>query len=348
MSREIEPGAERPQIEQVKVAVGRHDPHSGPAGVRALTGRLRRQPAHSSRLAGSVIKHLGHNAFPCSSRVAGSRCAPHREQVSARDLATQFRHSRTPSRGLTSAMTRPQPGHGGQTIRPDPRSASASISRSTVGTGAWAPAPVSSSGRSCSAQAKRRRCPSCGAATSIAALTNCASNAGSMLVTRSMSTPVGSGSSLSGCCQHLGWCWRSRWAIARTFPQTAHAAVFGPCTPQYQSCPRRWKARISLPHSVQTGAETFTAPASRSAVNNFPITSGAGERPSVRIPGRASSPWANRRRLARPPAMPVTTSLMRARSRPGSRQATMSMTSLSGSVCTAGIRAATGATCRRE
>ena len=56
MSLEITAGAERSQIEQIIVAVGRHDGHSGPSSVRTLTGRRRPQPEQVSWLAGSVLK----------------------------------------------------------------------------------------------------------------------------------------------------------------------------------------------------------------------------------------------------------------------------------------------------
>ena len=39
VSLEITAGAERPQIEQIIVVIGRQDPHSGPSAVRTLTGR---------------------------------------------------------------------------------------------------------------------------------------------------------------------------------------------------------------------------------------------------------------------------------------------------------------------
>ncbi|MGH3610808.1 MAG: hypothetical protein ACRDRD_22370, partial [Pseudonocardiaceae bacterium] len=81
--------------------------------------------------------------------MAASQTLPQPAQGSARDLATQLRQSRTPPRGLTSGITRPQCGQGGRTMLVAPASQSLSISRSTDGTVAWAPAPVSSSGRSC-------------------------------------------------------------------------------------------------------------------------------------------------------------------------------------------------------
>ena len=56
MTLEISPGARRPQIEHVNVLTGRHAGHSGPSGVRTLTGRRRPQPMHVSWLAGSVIR----------------------------------------------------------------------------------------------------------------------------------------------------------------------------------------------------------------------------------------------------------------------------------------------------
>ncbi|HEY5840370.1 MAG TPA: hypothetical protein VIU87_02670 [Mycobacterium sp.] len=146
MSLEITAGAERPQIEQIIVVIGRQDGHSGPSPVRTLTGRRRPQPEQVSWLTGSVLKQWGHKGFPCSSRVAGSRWTPQREHVSARDLAQQLRQTRTPSRVLFSVMTRPQRGQGGRTMLCAPAPISTSISRSTEGTGASAPAPVSSSG----------------------------------------------------------------------------------------------------------------------------------------------------------------------------------------------------------
>jgi hypothetical protein len=90
-------GAFRPQIEQVIVFTGRHISHSGPSGVRVLTGLRRAHPAQVSRLAGSVIRQYGHNGRPCSSRAAASRTAPHRAQGCARDRATQLRQHHSPS-----------------------------------------------------------------------------------------------------------------------------------------------------------------------------------------------------------------------------------------------------------
>lgn len=104
-----------------------------PSGVRTLTGRRCAQPTQVSWLAGSVIRQYGHNGRPCSSRMAASRTTPHREQGSALDLATQLRHSRTPSRGLTSVIIRRQCGQGGRTTLVAPPSQSLSISRSTEG-----------------------------------------------------------------------------------------------------------------------------------------------------------------------------------------------------------------------
>jgi hypothetical protein len=136
---EITHGAWRPQIPQVADFCGRQLGHNGPSGVRAATGRRRSQPAQVSWLTGSVIRQCGHSGRPSPSRVAGSPTVPHREHGSARDLATQLRHSRIPSRGLTSGITRPQRGQGGRTMPSAPASQSRSTSRSTDGTGAAAP-----------------------------------------------------------------------------------------------------------------------------------------------------------------------------------------------------------------
>jgi hypothetical protein len=94
---EITHGPCCPQIEQVSIFQGRQFSHSGPAGVRVLTGRRRPHPAHSSWLAGSVIRQFGHSGRPCSSRVAASRTVPHRAHGWARVLATQLRQHHSPS-----------------------------------------------------------------------------------------------------------------------------------------------------------------------------------------------------------------------------------------------------------
>jgi hypothetical protein len=104
----------------------------------------------------------------------------------------------------------------------------------------------------------------------------------------------------------MGRCRRSRMATRRMFPQPLHSSASGPCTPQYQSWPRRCRVRSCLPQLAQTGAEMLSAPALRSAISRFPTTRGAGERPSVRTAGRASNAWARWRRLARPPATLAT------------------------------------------
>ena len=147
---EISQAADRPQIEQVITLADRQLGHSGPSGVRMLTGRRRAQPRQVSRLDASVLRQCGHSGLPCLSQVAGSRCMPQREQAWARDLARQLRQTQAQSRVLLSVMTRPLCGQGGRVTRPDPAAMSASIERSTEETGACAPAPVSSSGRSCS------------------------------------------------------------------------------------------------------------------------------------------------------------------------------------------------------
>jgi hypothetical protein len=116
---------------------------------------LYRRPAAAARVGSGGIGpvQFGQSARPCSSRVAASQTRPQREQGSARDLATQVRQSRTPPRGLTSGITRPQCGQGGRTTPLAPASQSVSIRRSTAGIVASAPVPVSSSGRSCNVQA---------------------------------------------------------------------------------------------------------------------------------------------------------------------------------------------------
>jgi len=98
--------ASRPQIEHVSTFTGRQAGHSGPSPVRTATGRRRPQARHDSWLAGSTVKQWGHKARPCSSRVAASRTAPHREHGWARDLAVQLRQSHCPSIGLCKWMTR--------------------------------------------------------------------------------------------------------------------------------------------------------------------------------------------------------------------------------------------------
>ena len=79
-----------------------------------------------------------------------------------------------------SGITRPQRGTGRAHDASVPRRRRACRSAAApTGTGASAPAPVSRSGRSCSAQARRWRCPACGAAAMVAAPITSADSVGS-------------------------------------------------------------------------------------------------------------------------------------------------------------------------
>jgi hypothetical protein len=131
---------------QIAVMRGTQVAQTGPSALRLLTRRRRRQRMHCSRLTGSVTKHLAHKGFPLSSRAAGSRTVPQREQATALALAVQLRQIRWPSRVLLRVTTRPQRGQAGRWMWEAPASRSASISLSTIGNGAFAPAPVSSPG----------------------------------------------------------------------------------------------------------------------------------------------------------------------------------------------------------
>src|ERR1035437_9091274 len=74
-----------------------------------------------------------------------------------------------------------------------PARTSPSISRSTAGTGARAPAPVSSSGSSCSAHARRWRCPVRGAAARTALVIDSDPRSGSISATMPSRVLVGFG-----------------------------------------------------------------------------------------------------------------------------------------------------------
>ncbi len=150
---EIRQGASRPQMLQVSVFQGRQFSQSGPPGVRTATGRRRPHSRQVSWLTVSVIRQLGHNGSPCSSRVAASLMAPQRAHGCARDLATQLRHSHCPPIRRCRRISRSQRGQTGRVIACAPASQSASINRSTDASCACAPAPVSNSGRWASAQA---------------------------------------------------------------------------------------------------------------------------------------------------------------------------------------------------
>ena len=128
-------GAVRPHMLQIAVLRGTQVAQTGPSALRLLTRRRRRQWMHCSKLTGSVTKHLAHNGFPLSSRAAGSRTVPQREQDTALALAVQLRQIRSPSRVLLKVTTRPQRGQAGRWMWDAPKSQSASISLSTIGNG---------------------------------------------------------------------------------------------------------------------------------------------------------------------------------------------------------------------
>ena len=106
-------GAVRPHMLQMAVLRGTQVAHTGPSALRVLTRRRRRQWTHCSRLTGSVTKHLAHNGFPLSSRAAGSRTVPQREQDTALALAVQLRQIRWPSRDLAQGDHTPAARAGG-------------------------------------------------------------------------------------------------------------------------------------------------------------------------------------------------------------------------------------------
>ncbi|ARZ66741.1 hypothetical protein SMD11_1077 [Streptomyces albireticuli] len=90
-------------------------------------------------------------------------------------------------------------------------------------------------------------------------------------------------------------------------PQEAHSVVSLTQTEQYQSWACRWRLRRLFPQSAQTGGEIAEAPALRSDMRRSPTARGAGDRPSVRMAGRAARALARFRDFARPPATAVTT-----------------------------------------
>ena len=145
---EIRHGPVWPQIAQVPVGQGRQAWQSGPSGVRTLTGRRRRQVVQVSWFAGCRSRQVGHSGRPCSSRLPGSRTAPHSAQDRARVLATQLRQSHCPAIRRCRWMWRRQCGQAGGVIVCVPAATSRSISRNTQGAVASAPAPVRRSGRS--------------------------------------------------------------------------------------------------------------------------------------------------------------------------------------------------------
>ena len=168
---ETSQGAGRPQTEQAICFSGRQVSHSGPSGVRALTGRCRWQRVQASQLVGSRFRQSEQSGCPRSSRAPGSRTVPQRAQGTARHFATQFRHNRSLPGTLSSGTALPQCGQPGREMLVAPASHRASMRRSTEGTGASAPAPVSSSGRSWSAHASWRRWPAREVTTATAAAT---------------------------------------------------------------------------------------------------------------------------------------------------------------------------------
>ena len=117
------------QMWQVRTCRGRQVSHSGPSAARVLIRRRRPQVTQASWLAGSVTRQFEHSGRLCSSRVAASRTAPHREQGWARDLATQLRHSHCPSIRWPSRITRPHRGHAGRVMAWAPALHNWSISR---------------------------------------------------------------------------------------------------------------------------------------------------------------------------------------------------------------------------
>jgi hypothetical protein len=237
VAREISPGAFCPQMLHSTIWRGRHETHQTAAPSRAATGRRRPQPAHSSRLAGSLTRQFGQSGLPSPSRVAGSRTAPHREQGTAACRAKQFRQTRLPSSSFDSALTWPHREHAGLTTMVAPASASAPMNRSTAGAGASLPSPVSRPGRSRTAQAIRR-CPAGRmAACWSAACTASAVRAESMLVTRDISSASGSPSS-SGQSAQRARPRRSRLLTRRCSPQTAQSFHFSRQGEQPQSPPR--------------------------------------------------------------------------------------------------------------
>ncbi|MGB8020290.1 MAG: hypothetical protein WCF04_03600 [Candidatus Nanopelagicales bacterium] len=327
---EIWHGALRAQIEQVLVVVGRHDGHVGPFGVRTLTRRVRPHPVQVSRLAGSVTRQFAQSGCPSGSRVATSRWAPQREQVTALDLARQLRQSRTPPRGRTSLMTRPQWGHAGAVMTPVPVPVRASISRSTEGTGAHAPFPVSRSGRSWQAQASFVRSLARGVTASTATVIATGSMPGSSPVITSMRIRVAARPSVLVQGWHRGRPARSRLLTIAVAPQAEHRARGAPQPVQNQSCPRRAITFSGFAQPAQTGAWILVSPAARRAISKSPTTRGAGDRPSQRTSGRWFSAAARRRAVLRAGATRVMTARATADD-PGSARLTSSTTTPTGS-----------------
>ncbi|ARZ66742.1 hypothetical protein SMD11_1078 [Streptomyces albireticuli] len=145
-------GAVWPQSEQSSMGRGRQFGQIGPSAVRELTMRDFPQTMQVSRLAGSVIRQVGHSGRPWSSRVAGSRRAPQRTHSSMRDLAMQLRQTRCPSSGLSMRTTRWQRGQDGRTIPGTPASCRRSMNLRMARCGARCPSPVSRRGFSSRAQ----------------------------------------------------------------------------------------------------------------------------------------------------------------------------------------------------
>lgn len=132
----------RPQIPQSVTVRGRQLMQRGPSGERTATGRRRRQPRHSCRLAGSLIRQWGHNGPSLSSRAAGTRTAPQRTQGTAAWRAKQLRQTRLPSSSFDNAFTSWQRGQAGRKTFDAPAATSSSMNRSTAGPRASQPAPV--------------------------------------------------------------------------------------------------------------------------------------------------------------------------------------------------------------
>ena len=236
---------------------GRQCRHSGPSGVRTLTGRRRPQPTQVSWLAGSVIRQFGHSGRPCSSRVAASRTAPHRAQGWARDLATQLRHEPLP---VDPPVQADDPAAAGAGRPDDPgrrrRRARRSAAAPTATRRLRRPRRSAGSGWSSQGPGQPAALPGPGSTPRVTAATRAQPAAPDRCAaTTSVTISAGSWPSPGGHCAHRGRPSRSREADPAGPAAGRAAARAGPQTPQYQSWPRRCRVRRSLPHSAQTGGE---------------------------------------------------------------------------------------------
>ncbi len=307
VAREVPQPVVSSQMAQVKTGNLEQLGHRGPSGVRRPTLRRRPHPRQVSRFAGSAMKQFAHSGRPCSSRVTGSRRAPQRVHASTRECAMQVRQTRTPSSGLSSRTTRWQRGHAGRTTPSIPAAYNRSMNRRIARNGARWPSPLSSAGWSSRAQASFWRWEGRGVTALTAAATLSSPMRGSSSRIKWWITVIGSRPSVSGHLEQRCLPLRSRDETGRVPPQTAHGSGRDAQRVQYQSCPRRWNVTRRFVHPAQRGAEIVRAPAARNPTSRSPTTRGAGERPSVRIPGRSASPCARRRDFARPPVTEVTT-----------------------------------------